>query len=87
MAGALNKVKPGDPLAILAQTWNTSVDAARDYLDHRQSIGATVRTFPPPGGVVLVKNASGAARTRFEVLALDQPIFLPAELHALLSAS
>ncbi len=37
--GTLQKVKSGDPLDILAATFNTFVDAARDYLDREHGRG------------------------------------------------
>jgi hypothetical protein len=62
MSDTLKKVKAGDPLVIPAATFNTFVDAARDFLarQHRQTQSGT------PSGrhncIVLVRNGSGADR-------------------------
>jgi len=79
MGDAMKKVKPGDPLAIPAATFNTFVDAARDFLSrqHQQSQSGTPgRQYRP--GVILVRNDSGADRERFDVLGVDAPVFDPA---------
>ena len=62
MVETLRKVKPDDPLAIPAATFNAFVDAAQDYRNrqHRQE-----RPIPPAddgSGTIRVKNASGADR-------------------------
>jgi hypothetical protein len=74
---AFKKVKPGDPLAIPAATFNTFVDAARDFLarQHQQ-----VQSSTPSGRhncIVLVRNDSGADRQRFDVLGISGPVFNP----------
>ena len=79
MVESLRKVRPGDPLAIPAATFNAFVDAAQDYRNrqHRQE-----RPIPPAGdgsGTIRVKNASGADRDRFAVLGLDVPVFTPTD--------
>ena len=79
MADTLKKVKPGDPLAIPAATFNTFVDAAQDFRNrqHRQE-----RPLPPASagsGTIRVKNASGADRDRFAVLGIDVPVFTPTD--------
>jgi hypothetical protein len=78
VSDTLRKVKPGDPLAIPAATFNTFVDAARDFLarQHQQAQSGT------PSGrhncIVLVRNDSGADRQRFDVLGISGPVFDPA---------
>ncbi len=78
MGDAMKKVKPGDPLVIPAATFNTFVDAARDFLarQHQQTQAGT------PSGrhncIVLVRNDSGADRERFDVLGISGPVFDPA---------
>jgi len=78
MGDTLKKVKPGDPLAIPAATFNTFVDSARDYLQRRHS----QRQQGTPSGrhncIIHVRNDSGADRERYEVLGIDSPIFDPA---------
>lgn len=75
----LQKVKPGDPLVIPAGTFNTFIDAARDYLDRRHRTAVPMQPAARPNGIVLVKNTSGAAVDRFGVLGLDVPIFTPTD--------
>ena len=48
MGYTLKKVKPGDPLAIPAATFNTFVDAAQDFL-RRQYEQAQTGTPTTPG--------------------------------------
>ena len=43
MVDALRKVRSGNPLVIPAGTYNTFVDAARDYLDCRQDQAQTAK--------------------------------------------
>lgn len=69
----LLKVQSGDPLEIPADTWNTMLDAARDFQNRRQDQQAG--RGHPGGGAVLVYNSSGAARARFDVRGIDSPIF------------
>lgn len=75
----LRPVKPGEALRIPAATYNEFVAAARYFRDRQQD----QRGMPPSGGedsgIVLVRNESGAARARFEVLGLQAPIILPAD--------
>ena len=71
----LKKVKSGDPLAIPAATFNTFVDAAQDFLRCQRSIARTPTADRPPFETVLLKNASGADRGRFDVLGIDGPLF------------
>jgi len=77
MGDAFKKVKRGDPLAIPAATFNTFVDAARDFLarSHQQGQSAT-----PTGRhqcTVLVRNDSGSDRGRYELLGVGGPLFDP----------
>jgi len=55
----LKKVKPGDPLVIPAATYNTFVEAARDYLDCRNDQGQEAHPAARNSGIVLVRNDSG----------------------------
>ena len=67
MGDTFTKVKPGDPLAIPAATFNTMIGAARDYQQRLQDREQT--SFPAfrQSGIVLVRNDSGADRDRFDV--------------------
>jgi hypothetical protein len=79
MGDCLKKVKPGDPLAIPAATFNTFVDAAQDFLRRQRDVGRTPVADRPPFETVLLKNASGADRGRFDVLGIDAPVFTPTD--------
>ena len=79
MGDPLKKVQPGQPLRIPAQTFNTFVDAARDFLQRQQNQGGDPLAEVRPAGVVLVKNTSGEDRGLFEILALDGPVYTPAD--------
>jgi hypothetical protein len=73
----LKKVKSGDPLAIPASTFNTFVDAANDYLARQREQSQKATPAGRCAGIVLVRNDSGAARERFEVLGVSAPVFTP----------
>ena len=79
MSDHLKKVKSGDPLKIPAATFNTFVDTARDYQARKHQQGQGSRAAVRHSGLVLVKNASGADRQRFDVLGVNGPIFAPAD--------
>jgi hypothetical protein len=79
MGDTLKKVQPGQSLRIPAQTFNTMIDAARDYLARQQSVGGAAQPAPLPQGVVLVRNDTGEDRNLFEIVALDGPVFTPGE--------
>ena len=79
MGDPLKKVQPGQRLRVPAQTFNTFIDVARDYLGRRQGQGGGPLAERPQQGVVRVKNSSGADRGRFEVLGIDAPLFGPGD--------
>ncbi|TWT40522.1 hypothetical protein RAS1_42340 [Phycisphaerae bacterium RAS1] len=75
------RVRPDDRLVIKASEFNSWQDAADD-LKARRAAGWTGRATAPPVDtttVVLCKNASGAARRRFDVLGIAGPIIDPAD--------
>lgn len=74
MAGPMQKVKRGDPLVIPAATFNTFVDAARDFQDRQRSARRDAVREQRDTGIVLVRNESGADRERFDVLGIEGPI-------------
>ncbi len=78
MGDTLKKVKPGDPLVIPAATFNTFVDAARDYLQRRHCQSQQGTPSGRHNCIIHVRNDSGADRERYEVLGIDSPIFDPA---------
>ena len=79
MGDSLRKVRRGDPLEIPAETFNTFIDAARDYQNRTQNRHSTNRQELRQTGTLLVRNGSGQDRQRFEVLAIDRPIILPSD--------
>lgn len=79
MGDPLQKVQRGDRLRIPAETFNTFIDAARDFRQRTQNRGQKPLLTFADSGIVLVKNASGNDRERFDVLGIEQPIFLPSD--------
>jgi len=79
MGDAMKKVKSGDPLVIPAPTYNAFVDAAVDHKGRQQASGQAERQAFRQSGIVLVKNASGADRQRFDVLGIDAPVITPTD--------
>jgi hypothetical protein len=75
---SLEKVKSGDPLVVPAATYNTFVDAARDYLARQQDQAQSARPGGRHSGIVLVRNDSGSDRSRFDVLGVSGSLFDPA---------
>ena len=74
---SLRKVRSGDPLKIPARAYNAFVDAAvaqrhRDQ-DRRRDIRPSTRNLD----IIDIRNTSGEARERFDVLALAEPIIDP----------
>lgn len=80
MAGdPFKKVSAGQPLKIPAQTFNTFLDAARDFKERQRSTTAPELAESPPYIPVKIKNNSGADRDRFDVLGLGPPLFDPTD--------
>ncbi|MBK8915052.1 MAG: hypothetical protein IPM64_10720 [Phycisphaerales bacterium] len=79
MAGTLHKVKSGDPLVIPAATFNTFVDAARDFQERQRATAREAKREFRQTGIVLVRNESGADRARFDVLGIAGPIIKPVD--------
>ena len=76
---ALKKVKPGDPLNIPAETFNTLIDAAHDFQARQQVIGRQSQRQARATGIVLVRNDSGEGRDRFDILGIDGPLITPTD--------
>jgi len=79
MSDPLKKVKPGDPLAIPAATFNTFVDAAQDYLRRQRDQSRQSKPAGGQAGMVLIRNDSGADCPRFGVLGIDDVVIDPAD--------
>lgn len=74
-ADPFQRARRGDPLAIPASTYNAMLDAAEANRAAEIDAGDPLRTLP--AGWVLVRNQSGSAVARFEVLGIDAPTFTP----------
>lgn len=69
---------PGDPLELRAEDLNWMLRAGQAQKDAKISRPPTV--FPQTStGHIIVKNQSGVARSRFDVLGIDTPIFTPTQ--------
>lgn len=73
------KVRRGDPLVIPAQTFNTFIDAARDFQQRQRSARRRVQRERQDAGIILVRNESGQDRERFDVLGIQGPIITPTD--------
>lgn len=73
----MRKVKPGDPLQIPAQTWNTFIDVAEAFQRQQHAVRRTPQRDLLNTGILLVRNTSGAARPRFGVLGIAGPVINP----------
>jgi len=60
---SMKKVTSGEPLRIPAETFNTFVDAARDFQSRQRSRSASRTPERMENGIVPVRNGSGAAST------------------------
>ncbi len=79
MADMLKKVQRGQPLVIPASTFNAFVDAAQDFQRRKLSQQSTGQSTSRDADMVLIKNASGADRARFEILGTNAPVFTPTD--------
>jgi len=79
MGDQWKKVQPGDRLKIPAATFNTMIDAATAHRARAHDVRQLPQPSVPHNTILLVQNSSGADRDRFEVLAIDSPIFTPTE--------
>jgi len=64
----LRKVQSGQKLEIPAATFNSFVDAARDFKDRQRDKRSTPEPYFPDSGIILVSNQSSEDRNRFDVL-------------------
>lgn len=79
MGDPFKKVQRGDSLRIQAETFNTFIDAAKDFQHRTQNRSSKNQPEFQQPGIILVKNESGTDLNRFEVLGIERPLFLPAE--------
>jgi len=73
------KVQRGDRLRIPAETFNTFIDAAKDFRNRTQNVARQRQLELPQTGIILVKNGTAYDLERFHVLGIDRPIFTPGE--------
>jgi hypothetical protein len=76
---AMKKVQSGDPLVIPAGTFNTFVDAARDFQQRQRSQQQRPCSSFTDRSTVLLRNDSGAGRSRFSVLEVDGVVIGPGD--------
>ena len=79
MGDPFKKVQRGDRLRIPAETFNTFIDAAKDYRNRAQNVARQRQLDLPHTGIILVKNGTADDLDRFHVLGIDRPIFTPGE--------
>jgi len=82
MGETLKKVRAGDSLKIPAATFNTFIDAARDFQSRTRGLGQKGTPACRRPGIVPVKNNTGSDCDRFAVLGVDAPIFTPSDSEA-----
>lgn len=74
----MKKVQPGNKLRIEAKTFNSMIDAAKDFQSRgggpRQDIPSAARTR---GMAIIIRNKTGADLGRLAVVGLGEPIFAP----------
>jgi hypothetical protein len=75
----MERIYPGRPVSLSASALNRTFDAA-DRFFHKQQILSRERQQPAcHGDVILVRNETGNARQRFEVLGLGDVLIKPTE--------
>lgn len=79
MGDNMKKVRSGDQLNIPAATFNTFIDASRDFLSRQNNLNQQHSRDTRSSGIILVKNASGEDRARFEILGITEPIINAAD--------
>ena len=79
MPDTFKKVQRGDPLVIPAATFNTFIDAARDFQQRQRSARRRAQRERQDAGIILVRNESGQDRERFDVLGIQGRIITPTD--------
>lgn len=79
MGDPFQKVQRGQRLRIPAETFNTFIDAAKDFRQRTQNRTRRGQPELPPAGTILVKNGTDRDLDRFDVLGIQRPIFTPVE--------
>ncbi|WP_437225999.1 hypothetical protein SH661x_004353 [Planctomicrobium sp. SH661] len=79
MGDPFKKVQRGDPLRIPAETFNTLLDAARDFKSRQQSTQRNSVPSARSNSQTRVRNQTGGDRNLFEVVQLAGPLIGPAD--------
>lgn len=79
MGDPFKKVRPGQPLRIPAETFNTFIDAARDFKARQRTVARTAQPAFQQTGIVPIRNDSGSDRDRFDVLGVGGVVIQPFE--------
>ncbi len=75
----MKKVRSGDPLVIPAETFNEFVDTALAFKRQQRGLAREPQREQQQTGIALVRNESGANRSRFDVLGIAGPILTPTD--------
>jgi hypothetical protein len=78
MGDNLRKVQSGQQLKIPAEAYNAFIDAARAEKASRHNIALASSPDFPSSTIIKVRNQTGVAQNRFNVLAIEAPIVAPA---------
>jgi len=73
----MKKVLPGDRLKVLATTFNTMIDAARDFQSRQLNRSRQRQTDQRKADIISVRNDSGGDVGQFDVLEFSAPLFAP----------
>jgi len=73
------KVRTGDKLRIPSAAYNAFIDTALAQRAQQQNASSQDTPTFRQSGIILVKNCTGYSQERFNVLGIDDPIFLPDE--------
>lgn len=77
MPDPFGKVRPGQEVTFDTTAWNAMLGAGKAFLRDQQNVGTVGERPTRSGDIIKVKNESGRALSRFSVLGLSAPIFLP----------
>jgi hypothetical protein len=78
MADTFKTVRPGEPISLAAEWKNIGNDVFQQFRRSRKTHSTPPVILPPLNPTVIkVKNNSGFACNRFDILGLDNPIFTP----------
>ena len=76
---SLQKVQPGSPLRIPADTYNTFIDVAQAFRDRQLSQAGGSQFASSQSGIVLVHNISDEDQDRFAVMCIAGVVIEPAD--------